>query len=122
MGVRVLVLFALVPGVMTAQSFTRQRLPSLDLSPNRWLKTSRSTTTPGFALAPKTKVKAPAATLFVSPPQVEARPCAIDLRLIPPAKETKDMPLVPLPGASKTPEVTLPAAPCGATQTANERK
>ena len=122
MRVRVLVLFALVPAVMAAQSFTMKRLPSLDLSPNRWLNMSRPTTTPGFALAPKAKVKVPAEKMFASPPQVETRPCAIDLRLIPPAKETKDMPPIPLPGASKTPEVKLPAPPCGATQTANERK
>jgi hypothetical protein len=106
---------------MAAQRFSTQRLPSLDLSPNRWLKT-RPAAKPALSLAPKTKVKAPAGKMFASPPHVETPPCAIDLRLVPPAKETEEMPLVPLPGASRTPEVKLPAPPCGATKSANERR
>jgi hypothetical protein len=122
MRVRVLVLFALVPGLMAAQSFAMRRLPSLDLSPTRWLKTNRPAAKPAFSLASKTEVKAPAGKMFASPPGLETKPCAVDLRLVPPAKDSDDMPLVPLPGASRTPEVKLPAPPCGTAKSANERK
>ena len=105
MRARMLGLLALVPGLAAAQSFTTTRLPSLDLSPNRWLKSTRSTPKPALFTGSKTKTKTktPAKNMFRSPAALDSQPCAVDLRLAPPAEKSE-------------------TKPCGAKAAANERK
>jgi hypothetical protein len=120
MRLRVFFLFALVPGVTAAQGFIGQRLPSLDLSPNRWLKKTRPAK-PAFSLtASINKTKTPAPELF-KPPEVGARPCSVDLRIVP-QEDTAKMPPVPLAEGGRTPEVKLPAPPCGTAKAADATK
>lgn len=121
MRVRVCFLFALVPGVLAAQSFVKQqRLPTLDLSPKRWTlarPAARTQLTPLSLRQGKTPASAP--KMFTAPPW-ESRPCAVDLRLAPHEADKSAMPLLEPKEKPRSRTTDVPARPCS--EIANERK
>jgi hypothetical protein len=57
--------------------------------------------------------------MFVAP-QMEARPCAVDLRLAPHRADRSEMPLLEPKETPRSRTADLPARPCS--EVANERK